>query len=178
MRLMSLHGMSRDAWQRYTAAGSWYYEVVAPGFKYNLTDIASALGLSQLARAEQLWKARRTIAAQYREVLAGIPGLELPSEDSDRQHSWHLFSIRIDTAVWRQGRDTLIAQLKEHGIGTSVHWQPLHMQPYYRERYGLAPEAFPVAQAAWPRLISLPIYPGLTDDEVGYIAQTFEKLRA
>jgi len=176
MRLMSLHGMSRDAWQRYTAAGSWYYEVVAPGFKYNMTDIASALGRVQLARADELLRARSEIARDYLELLAGIPGLQLPRARADRRHAWHLFPIQLDVKVWRQGRDAVIEQLKERGIGTSVHWQPLHMQPYYRELFGYQPEQFPVACSLWPKLISLPIYPGLTRPELEFVAETLRAL--
>lgn len=170
MRLMSLHGMSKDAWKRYTAAGSWYYEVVAPGFKYNLTDTAAALGRVQLRRAEKLWAARREVVAMYRDALAGIPGLELPVEYPDRQHSWHLFSVRLDLSVWTHGRAAFIDGLKAAGIGSSVHWQPLHMQPYYRDRYGLVPEQFPVAASLWPRLVTLPLFPGMTKEDVELVA--------
>jgi dTDP-4-amino-4,6-dideoxygalactose transaminase len=177
MRLMSLHGMSKDAWKRYTSSGSWYYEVVAPGFKYNLTDIASALGRAQLRRADELWRDRIRVASAYGEALRDIPGLELPAEMPNRQHSWHLYSVRLDLSVWTQGRDTVIERLKEQGVATSVHWQPLHMQPYYRDTYGLTPELFPVAQSLWPRLISLPLYPGMTNDEVAFVANAFKSIR-
>lgn len=170
MRLMSLHGMSKDAWKRYTSAGSWYYEITAPGFKYNLTDIAAAIGKVQLARANELWAARRRVVADYRAALAGIPGLELPEELPDRQHSWHLFSIRLDLSVWKQGRDAFIEGLKARGIGASVHWMPLHMHPYYRQTYGIAPETFPVAHALWPRLVSLPLFPTMTRHDVDEVA--------
>lgn len=178
MRLMSLHGMSKDAWKRYTAAGSWYYEVVAPGFKYNLTDIAAAMGRVQLGRADALWQARRAAVARYREALADIPGLELPVELADRQHSWHLFSIRLDLAVWKRGRDAFIDGLRDAGVGASVHWLPLHMQPYYRETYGLAPEAFPVAASLWPRLVTLPLFPGMTEDEIATVASAIRAMHA
>ena len=170
MRLMSLHGMSKDAWKRYTSSGAWYYEVVAPGFKYNLTDIASAIGRVQLARADELWTMRKTVVAAYHEALRGIPGIEVPTERPDRQHSWHLFSIRVDPAIWKQGRDAVIIALKERGVATSVHWQPLHMQPYYRETYKLAPEEFPVARDLYARLITLPLYPGMTTTDVEIVA--------
>jgi dTDP-4-amino-4,6-dideoxygalactose transaminase len=176
MRVMSLHGMSKDAWNRYTGKGTWYYEVVAPGFKYNLTDIASAIGRVQLARADELWQARRALAAAYHAALADVPGLELPAEDSDRQHSWHLYPVRLQLDRWPIGRNAVIAQLKERGVATSVHWQPLHMQPYYRERYGLGPEDFPVAHGLWPRLVSLPFFPGMTRDEVAYVADALRSL--
>ncbi|MBA3465636.1 MAG: DegT/DnrJ/EryC1/StrS aminotransferase family protein [Deltaproteobacteria bacterium] len=177
MRLMSLHGMSKDAWKRYTAAGSWYYEIVAPGFKYNLTDIASAIGRVQLARAEELWEARRAVAAMYEVALAGIPGLERPTEDANRRHSWHLYSIRLDLEVWTKGRDAFIDGLKERGVASSVHWQPLHMQPYYRQAYALTTQLFPVAAGLWPRLVTLPLYPGMTRDDVELVADAIRSLQ-
>ena len=175
MRLMSLHGMSKDAWKRYTSGGSWYYEVVAPGFKYNLTDIAAAIGRVQLSRAEELWNARKTIVAKYRRALADVPGLELPVELSNRQHSWHLFAVRLDPSVWKRGRDTFIEELKVDGVGSSVHWLPLHMQPYYRDTYGLKPEHFPVAASLWPRLVTLPVFPGMTDEDVAVVATSIKR---
>jgi perosamine synthetase len=169
--------MSKDAWKRYTSAGSWYYEVVAPGFKYNLTDMAAALGRVQLSRADELWQERRRIAAAYHEALADIPGLELPREQPDRQHSWHLFSIRLDLDIWTEGRDRFIEGLKERGVAASVHWMPLHMQPYYRDTYGLRPEDFPVAHRLWPRLVSLPLFPGMTGDDVAIVAAAIRSMR-
>jgi perosamine synthetase len=176
MRLMSLHGMSKDAWKRFTATGSWYYEVVAPGFKYNLTDIAAAIGRVQLSRAEELWSARQRIAAEYERVLAGVPGLELPRELPNRKHSWHLYSIRLELETWKAGRAAFIDGLKERGIGASVHWMPLHMQPYYRDTYGLAPDDFPVAAGLWPRLVTLPLFPGMTVEEVELVAQAIRAM--
>jgi dTDP-4-amino-4,6-dideoxygalactose transaminase len=176
MRLMSLHGMSKDAWRRYTATGAWYYEIVAPGFKYNLTDIASALGRVQLARADELWQDRRRVVADYHAALADIPGIELPVEQPGRQHSWHLFSIRLDLAIWKQGRDAFIAELKERGIGTSVHWQPLHMQPYYKDTYDLAESTFPIAAALWPQLVTLPLFPTMTRNDVDAVATAIRSM--
>lgn len=176
MRVMSLHGMSKDAWKRYTGQGSWYYEIVAPGFKYNLTDVASAIGRVQLRRAEELWRLRRDLAHAYHEELASIPGLELPSEGPNRRHAWHLFSVKLDLSIWTCGRAQLIENLKELGVSCSVHWQPLHMQPYYRETYGYTPDLFPVAASLWPRLITLPLYPGMTREEVHFVAGSLKRL--
>jgi len=176
MRLMSLHGMSKDAWKRYTSQGSWYYEVIEPGFKYNLTDTAAALGRVQLKKANALWEARRRIVDAYRETLRDVPGIELPFESEDRKHSWHLFSIRLDLSIWKRGRNAFIDELKAAGIGSSVHWQPLHMQPYYRKTYGLEPGAFPVAAALWPRLVSLPLFPGMTRGDVELVANTIRAM--
>ncbi|HSN30112.1 MAG TPA: DegT/DnrJ/EryC1/StrS family aminotransferase, partial [Kofleriaceae bacterium] len=150
--------------------------VVAPGFKYNLTDIAAAIGRVQLARADELWAARRAVVAEYHRALEGIAGLELPREQPDRQHSWHLFSVRLDLGVWRMGRDAFIDGLKERGIGASVHWMPLHMQPYYRQTYGFEPNAFPVAASLWPRLVTLPVFPGMTGDEIHLVAAAIREL--
>ncbi|MCC6993621.1 MAG: DegT/DnrJ/EryC1/StrS aminotransferase family protein [Deltaproteobacteria bacterium] len=175
MRVMSLHGMSKDAWKRFTAEGSWYYELVAPGFKYNLTDIASAIGLVQLGRAEALWQERRALAAAYHAALGELPGLTLPVERPDRRHSWHLYAIRIDPAVWGE-RAGFIQALKEHGIGASVHWMPLHLHPYYRDTYGYQPGLFPVAEAAWPGLVSLPLFPGMTRAELAEVVAAFRAI--
>ena len=176
MRLMSLHGMSKDAWKRYTAAGSWYYEIVAPGFKYNLTDIASALGRVQLARANELWEERTRLASAMSAALSEIPGIELPREIADRRHAWHLFSIKLDLDVWKAGRDAFIHGLNERGIACSVHWMPLHMQPYYRETYRIAASEFPIAAGLWPRLVSLPMFAGMTEDEVAAVAEAIRSL--
>ena len=175
MRVMSLHGMSKDAWKRFTDKGSWYYELVAPGFKYNLTDIAAGMGLRQLERADTLWGERQAVARRYHEKLAAIPGLQLPTELSDRQHSWHLYAIRLKTEQWSIDRAQFIDELKAKGITCSVHWMPLHLHPYYRKTYGTGEGMFANAEESWPRLVSLPIFPGMThgeqDEVVGAIAE-------
>jgi dTDP-4-amino-4,6-dideoxygalactose transaminase len=178
MRIMSLHGMSKDAWKRFSSSGSWYYELVAPGFKYNITDMAAALGRVQLSRADELWSERKRVAHRYREALADVPGLDLPVELPNRKHAWHLFSLRLDLEVWKQGRDAFMDGLKQRGIGASVHWMPLHMQPYYRETYGLVPGDYPVAAALWPRLVSLPIFPGMLDDELDAVVAAIGSMAA
>ena len=179
MRVMSLHGISRDAWKRFTSEGSWYYEIDAPGFKYNLTDIASAVGLQQLKRADELWAERKAVASRYLDKLAQIPGLELPEELPDRQHSWHLFPIRLAHGAWKIDRNRFIDELKAKSITTSVHWMPLHLHPYYRRTYGFGEGLHPVAEDLWPRMVSLPIFPGLTtaeqDEVVTAIAGLFEQ---
>lgn len=162
MRIMSLHGMSRDAWKRFSSEGSWYYEIVAPGFKYNLTDLAAAMGLAQLRRAEVLWRERGQIAGYYDEVLAEIPGVRRPVTLPDRKHSWHLYTIRLDPAAWRLTRDEVMTELKRRGIGVSLHWLPLHLMPYYRDTYGTGPGMFPVAEAAHRELVTLPLWPGMS----------------
>jgi len=164
--LMALHGMSRDAWKRYTAEGSWFYEVVEAGFKYNLTDLAAALGLQQLARREWLLERRRSIAARYTEAFAQMPELETPPNPAHVQHAWHLYQLRIHPERLNITREAFIQALGEAKIGTSVHFIPLHIHPYYRDAFQLAPQDFPAALDLYQREISLPIYPGMTDEDV------------
>jgi perosamine synthetase len=166
MRIMSLHGISRDAWKRYTAEGSWYYEIIAPGYKYNLTDIASALGLVQLRRSEGMLARRREIAARYDRAFGLLDALELMKAPSDRAHAHHLYVIKVRPELLTITRDRLIDDLKARGIGTSVHFIPLHIHPYYRETYGYRPEQLPVALDLFQRSISLPIYSAMSDEDV------------
>jgi len=169
MRTMRLHGMSRDAFDRFTAkVPSWYYEIVAPGFKYNLTDIAAAIGIHQLRRAEEFRARRETIALQLNDGLAGLPVVLPPAATSGDIHAWHLYVLRLADAA-PLGRDALIEQLFASGIGCSVHYIPLHLQPYWRDRYGLSAADFPNAQHAYERMLSLPIYPRMSDADVGRV---------
>lgn len=165
-RIMALHGISKDAWKRYTAEGSWYYEIIAPGYKYNLTDIASALGLAQLAKAERMWQRRKDISVRYNEAFAAIPHLQLPHDNPEHQHAWHLYMLRLNLEQLKIDRARFIAELKERNIGASVHFIPLHLHPYYRETYGYKPEDFPVAFGEYMREISLPIYSKMSDADV------------
>jgi len=165
MKVMSLHGLSRDAWQRYDGGGSWDYQIISPGFKYNCTDIAAALGIGQLARAEEMRRRRETIARIYRDALADVAELELPPDPPDRIHAWHLFPIRLNIERLSIDRNALIEALRERGVGYSVHWRPLHLHPYYRQRFGWLPGQLPTATSQWQRLISLPLFPGMRADE-------------
>jgi dTDP-4-amino-4,6-dideoxygalactose transaminase len=168
-RVMALHGISRDAWNRYSASGSWYYEVEEAGFKYNMTDIAAALGLVQLDRADELFEARRALAAAYRSRLARPPLdmlIELPADAADGSHAWHLFIIRLALDRLAIDRAQVIDGLRGLGIGTSVHFIPLHLHPYYRRQWGYAAADLPVAAAEYARAISLPIWPGMTEGDV------------
>lgn len=166
VRIMSLHGLSRDAWSRYTAQGSWYYEILSPGFKYNLTDIAAALGLAQLAKCDRFWKARDRVAALYRDGFRDVPEIVCPSAADHVQHAWHLYVIQLDLEALRIDRNEFIAQLQRAGIGCSVHFIPLHLHPYYRDSYGYKPADFPTAQAAFERIVSLPLYPKMTEADI------------
>jgi dTDP-4-amino-4,6-dideoxygalactose transaminase len=165
-RVMRLHGMNRDAFDRYTAkAPSWYYEVVAPGFKYNLTDIAAALGLQQLKKVRAFQQARQRVAEAYDAGLAGLPLITPPRAPQGDLHAWHLYAIRLrDDAPLP--RDVLIERLFALGIGCSVHYIPLHRHPYWRDRYALRAEDFPHSDAAYRRMLSLPIYTRMGADDV------------
>jgi dTDP-4-amino-4,6-dideoxygalactose transaminase len=139
-RIMALHGISKDVWKRYTAEGSWYYEIVAPGYKYNMTDIAAGMGLAQLRKAERMWQRRRAIAQRYNQAFAGLPELQIPHDQPDCQHAWHLYMLRLHLDRLRIDRAQFAEELKRRNIGISVHFIPLHIHPYYRETYGYRPE--------------------------------------
>jgi len=162
MRMMSLHGISHDAWKRYTKEGSWYYEVVSPGFKYNLTDIGAAIGIEQLKKCDLFGAARKRIAAAYDEGFANLPEIQTPVCASDVQHAWHLYVIQLDLERLKINRHQFIEALREAGIGTSVHFIPLHLHPYYRNEFGYTAKDFFQASAVYERIISLPIYPNMT----------------
>lgn len=168
IRLMRLHGISRDVWNRYTSTKpSWYYEVVAPGYKYNLTDIASAIGLVQLSRAQSFQDRRESIAKQYHAAFQGHPVLETPAHrHPGNTHAWHLYVLRLNLERLTIDRNRFIEEMAQRGVGCSVHFIPLHLQPYWRERYRLDPAAFPVASREFERVVSLPIYPDMDDDMV------------
>lgn len=169
-KVMRLHGMSRDAFDRFTAkVPSWYYEIVAPGFKYNLTDIAAALGLHQLAKARAFQARREAIARQYDAAFAALPVLTPPRPKAGDQHAWHLYVLRLADAAG-VGRDAFIERLFAAGIGCSVHYIPLHLHPYWRERYGLEAAQFPESQRAYERMVSLPLYTRMSDADVQRVA--------
>jgi perosamine synthetase len=166
MRIMSLHGISKDAWKRYTSEGSWFYEVHYPGFKYNLTDIAAALGIEQLKKCDRFWAARKQIAAAYDDGFASVPEIRRPHQTPNSEHAWHLYIIQLETDRLRIDRGQFINALKDLGIGTSVHFIPLHLHPYYRNTFGYKPTDFPVASRVYERIISLPIYPAMSEQSV------------
>ncbi|HYU76088.1 MAG TPA: DegT/DnrJ/EryC1/StrS family aminotransferase, partial [Ktedonobacteraceae bacterium] len=174
--MMALHGISRDAWKRYSAEGSWYYEVLQAGYKYNMTDIAAALGLHQLARSEWLWERRQAIAERYTEAFSQLPELEPPPNPDHVEHAWHLYLLRLRTERLAISRDAFIQELTKANIGTSVHFIPLHLHPFYRDTYQLVADDFPAALDAYRRVISLPIYPGMTDEDVEDVIAAVEKI--
>jgi dTDP-4-amino-4,6-dideoxygalactose transaminase len=169
-KTMRLHGMNRDAFDRFTATvPSWYYEVVAPGFKYNLTDIAAALGIHQLKRLQGFQKQREMLAAAFAEQLAGLPLLLPPGPTAGEVHAWHLYVVRLTDHAGIT-RDRFIEALYAAGIGCSVHYIPLHLHPYWRDRYSLAPAMFPHSQHAFERMVSLPLYTRMTVADVARVA--------
>jgi dTDP-4-amino-4,6-dideoxygalactose transaminase len=177
-RVMRLHGMSRDAFDRFTAqVPSWYYEIVAPGFKYNLTDIAAALGLQQLKKAAAFRQRRAELAAGYDAALAGLPLVLPPQAAGGDQHAWHLYAVRLGDGAGI-ARDAFIERLFAAGIGCSVHYIPLHLHPYWRDRYGLQPSMFPHSQRAYERMVSLPLYTRMTDGDVQRVAAAMEQALA
>lgn len=175
VRVMRLHGISQDAFDRYVShKPAWYYEVVAAGFKYNLTDIASAIGIQQLRKIDRFAVRRAHLARRYHDGLAGLP-LRLPAlPDGDSTHAWHLYVIRLAPEA-RFGRDELIVELARRGIGTSVHFIPLHRQPFWRDTYDLSPARFPVAEACYRDMLTLPLYTKMSDADqdrvIGYLAE-------
>ena len=175
IKTMRLHGMSRDAFDRFTAkVPSWYYEIVAPGFKYNLTDIAAAMGIHQLKRARAFHGRRVEIAHAYHAAFAGLPLITPPDAKAGDMHAWHLYPLRTSDEA-KVGRDTLIEQLFNAGIGCSVHYIPLHLQPYWRDRYALRAESFPHSQKAYERMLSLPIYTRMSDADVPRVASAVRR---
>ncbi|MEZ4388692.1 MAG: DegT/DnrJ/EryC1/StrS aminotransferase family protein [Candidatus Krumholzibacteriia bacterium] len=162
-RVASLHGMSRDAWKRYDKGGSWYYEVVMPGFKYNLPDVLAAIGLAQLRKLDRMQAVRRAAVDRYHAAFAGLP-VQVPTERPEVRSALHLYPLRLlDEAP--VGRDEFIEKMKEANIGTSVHFIPIHYHPYYREKYGWREGMYPVAEDAFRRVVSLPLHGGLVEED-------------
>jgi perosamine synthetase len=176
VRMMSLHGLSRDAWNRYSAEGSWYYEILSPGFKYNLTDIAAALGLAQLKKCDRFWKTRERYATLYHEGFRDLPEIVCPQAASHVQHAWHLYVIQLDLDRLRITRNEFIHQLQQAGIGCSVHFIPLHLHPYYRDMWGYRPNDLPVSNMAFQRILSLPLYSKMTEADIDRVIDTVRNL--
>lgn len=172
-RVMRTHGMNKEAFDRFTSTSkkpAWHYEIVAPGFKYNMPDLAAAVGIHQLKRAYDMQESRRDVALQYMDLLKGLP-LECMNDSSsqDDLHAWHLFVVKLDLEKLTISRDQFIERLTEAGVGASVHYIPLHMHPYWKETYGLRDDMFPVSTDAYHRIVSLPLYPYMA-------AQAIEKV--
>jgi len=170
-RLISLHGMSRDAWKRYDKGGKWYYEVLYPGFKYNMTDIQAALGLWQLKKLPGFEERRRAVVALYDQAFAQEDALETPVERPEVEHAWHLYVLRLRLEALRIDRDQFIEELTNRNIGTSVHFIPIHLHPYYRDKYAFTPESYPIAFSNYRRMISLPLNVRLSDADVADVIE-------
>ncbi len=171
-RVLSLHGISKDAWNRYSAEGSWFYEIKRPGFKYNMTDLAAAIGLVQLAKCDRMHIARKRIAEIYNEAFADHEAIVKPVTRPEVEHAWHLYPIRLAVERLRITRAQFISIMRERKIGTSVHFIPLHLHPFYRDQYRYRQQDFPNALNAYERLVSLPIYPAMTEQDATDVAST------
>jgi len=176
MRVMSLHGISRDAWKRYTSEGSWYYEIMYPGYKYNMSDLQGALGIQQLKKAEWLLDVRMRHAEIYNAAFRDMPGVELPTTSQDVEHSWHLYVIKLQLESLSINREGFIEELRRRGVFASVHFIPLHLHPYYRNEYGYSPSDFPTAASLYERIVSLPLYPKMTDEELDYVIDSVREI--
>jgi dTDP-4-amino-4,6-dideoxygalactose transaminase len=170
-RMISLHGMSREAWSRYQKGGNWRYEILMPGFKYNMTDIQAALGLCQLRRLAGFQRRREEIAEQYTRAFSELPELDLPTTRSEVLHAWHLYVLRVRGGASTIGRDHVVESLANRNIGTSVHFIPIHTHPYYRDKYGYRPMDFPVAFTNFERMLSIPLNPSMTDQDVADVIE-------
>jgi dTDP-4-amino-4,6-dideoxygalactose transaminase len=178
MAMLSLHGMDRDAWKRYTSAGSWFYEVAAPGFKYNLSDILAALGLGQLERFAEFQRRRAAIVARYGDGLAGLAEVRLPRVRPGAVHAWHLYPIALQLERLTCDRDRFIEELRAENIGTTVNFIPIHFHPHFRDTLGLGPGSFPVAEDAYRRAITLPLFPRMSDGDVADVCAAVRKVTA
>lgn len=171
LAIFGYHGMSRDGWKRYTARGSWYYEILEDGFKYNMPDLLAALGLVQLRRLDEMQAARMRIVNEYQNAFSVIPGLVTPVARPEVESAWHLYILRIDPGVLRIDRDRFIAEMTERGIGVSVHFIPLGHHPLYQRLLGVSPGDHPVAERIYSCSFSLPLYPSMTSDQVGRVIE-------
>jgi dTDP-4-amino-4,6-dideoxygalactose transaminase len=170
VRRLSLHGLSRDAWKRYTRGGSWRYDVIELGYKYNMTDVAAGLGLAQLAKFQAMQAGRRSLAHRYNQLLRDCEAFDLPREMPGTVHAWHLYILRLRPRVLTIGRDRLLDLLRLRGIGTSVHFLPLHLHSFYRRTLGFKPGCFPITEAESARAMSLPLHPGLKKEDQDRVA--------
>ncbi len=178
LQVLSLHGMNRDAWKRYTAAGSWYYEVVAPGFKYNLSDVLAAIGIGQLERFDEFQRRRAAIVARYEAGLADLPEVRRPSTRAGASHAWHLYPIALELERLSIDRAAFIQELRSENIGTSVHFIPIHFHPHFRDTLRLGEGAFPAAEDAYRRAITLPLFPRMSDRDVDDVCAAIRKIVA
>lgn len=170
-RVVSLHGMSRDAWKRYGKGGNWYYEIKLPGFKYNMTDIQAAIGIGQLTKLDGYQSRRKEIVAMYNRAFSGNDALEIPVARGHVDHAWHLYVLRLKLDALSIDRGRFIDEMAALNIGCSVHFIPIHLHPYYRDKYQLKPDDYPIANKNYQRLLSLPLHPRLGDDDVNDVIE-------
>jgi len=175
IRRLTLHGISRDAWKRYSAEGTWYYEVLEPGFKCNLTDVAAAIGITQLKRMPEFYRRRSELAQRLTNGLKGLPGITTPTSVTYGSNIWHLYVIEVDQEKTGIFRDDMISEIKKLNIGTSVHFIPLHRHPAYAP-YGLTATNLPVSEEVFTRIISLPLYPSMTDQDADDVISAIKQL--
>jgi dTDP-4-amino-4,6-dideoxygalactose transaminase len=178
IQLLSLHGMSRDAWKRYGASGSWFYEVVAPGWKYNLSDLLAAIGVAQLERFEEFQARRLALVARYDAAFASVPEVRRPRTRPGMTHAWHLYPIALELERLKIDRAQFIEELRAENIGTSVHFIPIHFHPHFRDSLQKPPGSFPVAEDAYQRAITLPLFPRMTDRDVDDVVQAVSRIAA
>jgi len=177
IRMLSLHGLSRDAWNRYSSKGSWYYEIVDLGYKYNMPDVLAAIGIHQLRRVDEFTRRRREIAQRYDRALSGLREIVLPPRDTEAsEHIYHLYTVQLDLERLSITRDHFIEALRAENIGSSVHFIPLHLHPYYRKRFGFSRRDYPIAESVFSRLVSLPIFPGMLDEDVDDVIEAVQKI--
>jgi dTDP-4-amino-4,6-dideoxygalactose transaminase len=174
MRILRLHGISKDAWKRYTNEGSWYYEVIEAGYKYNMTDIQAALGLAQLRKIDWMWKRRKEIAEKYTESFQALHEVITPFVKPDRESAWHLYVIKLNLEMLNINRNQFIEELKDRGVSTSVHFIPLYRHPYYKAAFYYNSQDFPASESIYERIISLPVYPGMIDENVERVIESVE----
>ncbi len=176
MRVLCLHGISKDAWQRYTEHGNWYYEVTAPGFKYNLSDVQSAIGIHQLRKLDSFIEIRTRYAAFYNKAFANTPELETPPVAEDIRHAWHLYILRIRPELLAIGRDQFLRELRDLGIGVSVHFIPIPLHPYFAGIPSIRSSDCHRSIALYRRIVSIPLYPALTEEELGAVVQAVQSV--
>jgi perosamine synthetase len=174
--IIGYHGMSRDGWRRYLDKGSWYYEIVEHGFKYNLTDIAAVMGLQQLARLDAMQRRREHVVAEYNRAFSDLDALILPKARPHVGHAWHLYIVRLRDGALKIDREGFIRDLAEKGIGTSVHFIPLYRHPFYRKTLGVGPESFPVAEKVFSSCLSLPLFSAMSDVEIATVIEAVREV--
>ncbi|MFN8707807.1 MAG: DegT/DnrJ/EryC1/StrS family aminotransferase, partial [Planctomyces sp.] len=177
-RILGLHGMNKEAWSRYSAGGKWAYDIVEPGFKYNMTDIQAALGLQQLRRFPAMQARRREIVGKYQAAFARDQAFQVPVTRNHVTHAWHLYVLRLNPGELTIGRDQFIEEMTARNIGTSVHFIPIHMHSYYRNKYGYRPESFPNALRAFQNMLSLPLSPSMSDRDVADVIEAVQDIRS